>query len=110
VRKVHTLSVRESVDNKKSNVLLLHNPNYTFYITILFFFLLFLSHALLIHLLSFLVYVVNMSLPKPEELGQLPEIEQQWAVRAMHHAETYMKLLQAVDGANLRLTKYALQM
>ncbi|KAI8054462.1 putative polysaccharide biosynthesis protein [Syncephalis plumigaleata] len=45
-----------------------------------------------------------MSLPKPEELGQLPEIEKQWAVKAMHHAETYMNLLQVMDGANLRLT------
>lgn len=32
-------------------------------------------------------------------------IEKQWAVKAMHHAETYFSLLQAMDGSKLKLTK-----
>ncbi|KAF0449733.1 DUF757-domain-containing protein [Gigaspora margarita] len=39
-----------------------------------------------------------------DELEQLPEIEKQWAVKAMHHAETYFKLISSVDGKSLRLT------
>ncbi|KAG0222724.1 hypothetical protein BGW41_005870 [Actinomortierella wolfii] len=46
-----------------------------------------------------------MSLPKAEDLEQLEEIEKQWAVKAMHHAETYFSLLQAMDGSKLKLTK-----
>ncbi|RIB17650.1 hypothetical protein C2G38_1968392 [Gigaspora rosea] len=45
-----------------------------------------------------------MSLPSADELEQLPEIEKQWAVKAMHHAETYFKLISSVDGKSLRLT------
>ncbi|ORX72261.1 DUF757-domain-containing protein [Linderina pennispora] len=45
-----------------------------------------------------------MSLPKAEETANMVEMEMQWAVKAMHHAETYMKLLQAVGGKNLKLT------
>ncbi|KAJ1678647.1 hypothetical protein EV182_003618, partial [Spiromyces aspiralis] len=41
----------------------------------------------------------------PEDLGNNPDIEKQWAVTAMHHAETYYNLLTAVDGKNLKLTK-----
>jgi hypothetical protein len=33
-------------------------------------------------------------------------IEKQWAVKAMHHAETYFSLLEAMDGSKLKLTKY----
>ncbi|KAG0251141.1 hypothetical protein DFQ27_008971 [Actinomortierella ambigua] len=46
-----------------------------------------------------------MSLPKAEDLEQLEEIEKQWAVKAMHHAETYFSLLEAMDGSKLKLTK-----
>ncbi|KAG0375610.1 MAG: putative polysaccharide biosynthesis protein [Linnemannia gamsii] len=46
-----------------------------------------------------------MSLPSADELEQLQEIEKQWAVKAMHHAETYFTLLQAMDGSKLKLTK-----
>ncbi|KAJ1913445.1 hypothetical protein H4219_005220 [Mycoemilia scoparia] len=42
---------------------------------------------------------------KAEDMGNMPEIEKQWAVVAMHHAETYYKILQAMDGKNLKLTK-----
>ncbi|CAG8522864.1 6555_t:CDS:2, partial [Cetraspora pellucida] len=45
-----------------------------------------------------------MPLPSADELEQLPEIEKQWAVKAMHHAETYFKLISSVDGKSLRLT------
>ncbi|KAJ3033245.1 polysaccharide biosynthesis domain containing protein 1 [Rhizophlyctis rosea] len=34
-----------------------------------------------------------------------PDIEKQWAVKAMHHAETYVKLLHAVEPSKLKLTK-----
>ncbi|CAH1763898.1 8022_t:CDS:2, partial [Entrophospora sp. SA101] len=46
-----------------------------------------------------------MSLPSADELEQLPEIEKQWAVKAMEHAETYFKLVSSVDGKTLRLTR-----
>ncbi|KAF9577254.1 hypothetical protein BGW38_007659 [Lunasporangiospora selenospora] len=46
-----------------------------------------------------------MSLPSADELEQLQEIEKQWAVKAMHHAETYFSLLVAMDGSKLKLTK-----
>ncbi|KAF9429173.1 hypothetical protein BGZ76_001710 [Entomortierella beljakovae] len=46
-----------------------------------------------------------MSLPSADELEQLQEIEKQWAVKAMHHAETYFSLIQAMDGSKLKLTK-----
>ncbi|KAF9407243.1 hypothetical protein BGZ94_002782, partial [Podila epigama] len=46
-----------------------------------------------------------MSLPSADELEQLQEIEKQWAVKAMHHAETYFSLLEAIDGSKLKLTK-----
>lgn len=44
-------------------------------------------------------------IPGQEGIEQLPEIEKQWAVKAMHHAETYYKLICALDAATLRLTK-----
>ncbi|KAJ3036563.1 polysaccharide biosynthesis domain containing protein 1 [Rhizophlyctis rosea] len=34
-----------------------------------------------------------------------PDIEKQWAVKALHHAETYIKLLKAVDPSKLKLTR-----
>jgi hypothetical protein len=46
-----------------------------------------------------------MPLPSADELEQLPEIEKQWAVKAMHHAETYMNLIRKIDASKLRLTK-----
>ncbi|KAJ2830889.1 hypothetical protein GGI24_001795 [Coemansia furcata] len=45
-----------------------------------------------------------MSLPKAEDTGNMLEMEMQWAVKAMHHAETYMKLIKAIDGKDLKLT------
>lgn len=45
-----------------------------------------------------------MALPKAEDTSNMAEMEMQWAVKAMHHAETYMKLLQSVGGGNFRLT------
>ncbi|CAG8543351.1 10960_t:CDS:2 [Ambispora gerdemannii] len=61
-----------------------------------------------------------MSLPSAEELQENhPDIEtilsspqqkfvalaeKQWVVKAVHHAETYFKLITAIDGKNLRLT------
>ncbi|KAI9208059.1 putative polysaccharide biosynthesis protein [Polychytrium aggregatum] len=33
------------------------------------------------------------------------DIEKQWAVKAFHHAETFFKLISAVDASRLRLTK-----
>ncbi|CAG8523741.1 11954_t:CDS:2 [Acaulospora colombiana] len=45
-----------------------------------------------------------MSLPSLDELEQLPEIEKQWAVKAMHHAEIYFRLISSVDTQKLRLT------
>ncbi|KAJ1562810.1 polysaccharide biosynthesis domain containing protein 1 [Cladochytrium tenue] len=34
-----------------------------------------------------------------------PAIEQQWAVKALHHAETFFKLISSTDSSALRLTK-----
>ncbi|GAB5593773.1 hypothetical protein Unana1_08673 [Umbelopsis nana] len=45
-----------------------------------------------------------MPLPSADELEQLQDIEKQWAVKAMHHAETYFKLISSIDGSKLRLT------
>ncbi|KAJ2077078.1 hypothetical protein H4R24_005340 [Coemansia sp. RSA 988] len=44
-----------------------------------------------------------MSLPTAEETGNMAEMEMQWAVKAMHHAETYMKLLRSVGPGKFRL-------
>ncbi|KAI9310100.1 putative polysaccharide biosynthesis protein [Dichotomocladium elegans] len=46
-----------------------------------------------------------MPLPKAEDLEQLEDIEKQWAVKAMHHAETYYKLISSVDMRKFPLTK-----
>ncbi|KAJ1883705.1 hypothetical protein LPJ71_009967, partial [Coemansia sp. S17] len=45
-----------------------------------------------------------MSLPKAEDTSNMLEMEMQWAVKAMHHAETYMKLIKAVNCKDLKLT------
>ncbi|CAO3648674.1 putative polysaccharide biosynthesis protein [Cunninghamella echinulata] len=45
-----------------------------------------------------------MPLPSADELEQLEDIEKQWAVKAMHHAETYFKLISNIDANKLRLT------
>ncbi|KAI8879058.1 DUF757-domain-containing protein [Backusella circina FSU 941] len=45
-----------------------------------------------------------MRLPSADELEQLEDIEKQWAVKAMHHAETYFNLISAIDPSRLRLT------
>lgn len=43
---------------------------------------------------------------KPEDLGNDPAVEIQWAMKAGVHAETYMKLVKASpDRRKLRLTK-----
>jgi hypothetical protein len=44
------------------------------------------------------------SLP-PEYQENNPEIEAQWAVRALNHAETYLKILQSVPGSTVQLTR-----
>jgi hypothetical protein len=41
----------------------------------------------------------------PETAENHPDIEKQWAVKAMHQAETYFKLLQAVDTNKIKLTR-----
>ncbi|KAI7865517.1 putative polysaccharide biosynthesis protein [Spinellus fusiger] len=46
-----------------------------------------------------------MPLPSADELEQLEDIEKQWAVKAMHHAETYFKLISKIDTTHFRLTK-----
>ncbi|CAO3628049.1 unnamed protein product [Mucor hiemalis] len=48
---------------------------------------------------------MSMRLPSANELEQLEDIEKQWAVKAMHHAETYFKLISAIDPKKLKLTK-----
>eukprot|EP00834_Sanchytrium_tribonematis_P006102 NODE_420_length_7765_cov_0.831855.p6 type:complete len:147 gc:universal NODE_420_length_7765_cov_0.831855:6788-7228(+) len=40
-----------------------------------------------------------------EKLGNLGDIEKQWAVKSLHHAETYQKLIQTTKASNLKLTK-----
>ncbi|KAI8871058.1 DUF757-domain-containing protein [Ramicandelaber brevisporus] len=46
-----------------------------------------------------------MPLPRAEDLEQVEEIEQQWAVKAMTYAETHFKLISSLDVTNLKLTK-----
>ena len=41
-----------------------------------------------------------------EQLGNLGDIEKQWAVKSLHHAETYENLIKQVRGSTLKLTKY----
>jgi hypothetical protein len=40
----------------------------------------------------------------PEKVENNPDIEKQWAVKAMEHAETYSRLIHKVQGSCLRLT------
>ncbi|KAI9249550.1 putative polysaccharide biosynthesis protein [Sporodiniella umbellata] len=47
---------------------------------------------------------MSVRLPSADDLEQLEDIEKQWAVKAMHHAETYFNLISAMDGSQLRLT------
>ena len=52
------------------------------------------------------VWVQMLEQAKPEDLGNDPAVEIQWAMKAGVHAETYMKLLRASpDRRKLRLTK-----
>ncbi|KAJ2156339.1 hypothetical protein GGF46_005251 [Coemansia sp. RSA 552] len=46
-----------------------------------------------------------MALPSADQTGNMAEMEMQWAVKAMHHAETYMKLLKAVGPGKFSLSK-----
>ena len=41
-----------------------------------------------------------------EKLGNLGDIEKQWAVKSLHHAETYEKLISTTKGSTLKLTNY----
>lgn len=41
----------------------------------------------------------------PETAENHPDIEKQWAVKAMTHAEAYFKLITSYKGSNLKLTK-----
>lgn len=42
----------------------------------------------------------------PNTAENNPDIEKQWAVKAMDHAETYMRILKSIPGSQLRLTPY----
>lgn len=43
--------------------------------------------------------------PKTTQVGCInADIEKQWAVKSMHHAETYFKLLTAIPGSKLKMT------
>ncbi|KAJ2358286.1 hypothetical protein GGF43_000915 [Coemansia sp. RSA 2618] len=44
-----------------------------------------------------------MALPNAESTGNMAEMEMQWAVKAMNHAETYMSLLKSVGPGKFRL-------
>ncbi|OMJ24775.1 Protein PBDC1 [Smittium culicis] len=44
-------------------------------------------------------------LPEAEQTENLREIEMQWAVKAMTHAEAYWGLLQAKPGNEIKLTR-----
>ncbi|PVU90329.1 hypothetical protein BB561_004917 [Smittium simulii] len=44
-------------------------------------------------------------LPTAEETANLQEIEMQWAVKAMTHAEVYMGILKAKPAKNIKLTQ-----
>ncbi|KIO24413.1 hypothetical protein M407DRAFT_46449, partial [Tulasnella calospora MUT 4182] len=41
----------------------------------------------------------------PEKAENLPEIEKQWAVRAVEQAQVYWNLLSAIQPRSLRLTR-----
>jgi len=45
-----------------------------------------------------------MSTIRAEDTENAAEIEQQWAVSALHHAEVYAKLLSAIPASKLKLT------
>lgn len=40
-----------------------------------------------------------------ENATNLSEIEKQWSVKAMQHAEVYFKLINQTNPSNLRLTR-----
>lgn len=42
----------------------------------------------------------------PDNYGNEPGMEMVWAMKAHHHAETYFKLISAMDASRLRLTKF----
>jgi hypothetical protein len=47
-----------------------------------------------------------MTMPfDPETAENNPDIEKQWAVKALDHAEVYMRLLQSMDSTHLKLTR-----
>jgi hypothetical protein len=49
-----------------------------------------------------------MSIPgfDPEQADNLEDIEKQFAVKAVHQAETYWSLLTKIPGSKLKLTKF----
>lgn len=47
-----------------------------------------------------------MSSFDPETAENLEDIEKQFAVKAVHQAETYWNLLRAIPGSKLKLTKF----
>lgn len=50
-----------------------------------------------------------MSIPAsfdPEQAENLEDIEKQFAVKAVHQAETYWNLLEKIPGSKLKLSKY----
>jgi len=42
----------------------------------------------------------------PHNYGNDPQMEMVWAMKAHHQAETYFKLISAMDASRLRLTKF----
>lgn len=51
-------------------------------------------------------FIVGGQAIDPEKAENMEEIEMQFAVKAVHQAETYWSLLEKVPGSQLRLTKY----
>ena len=41
----------------------------------------------------------------PETAENHPDIEKQWAVKALHQAETYFKLISSIDPSKVKLTR-----
>lgn len=49
---------------------------------------------------------MSMSTFDPEQADNLEDIEKQFAVKAVHQAETYWTLLTKIPGSKLQLTKF----
>ena len=49
---------------------------------------------------------MSISHIKAEDTTNHEDIEKQWAVKALHHAETYFSLISKIDPSRLKLTPY----